>query len=185
MSQPLPPERPAAGGENRQSSTRATLIASARGFVAVSGVSLLLVVGLWALAREAPSAGTSMAPMLAPTTITVRNRFRIADFPTARAIIPGSPEARPIGAGIPRRTVPDVTREAPSSIGQPGRAPDPGGVGAGGRAPDPGGLGEGGRDSNPSGFGASGRAPDPGGVGEGGRVPPRTLPVVAPSRNER
>lgn len=173
MSEPLPPEPPAAGGENRQSSTRATLIASARGFVAVSGVSLLLVVGLWALAREAPSAGTSMAPMLAPTTITVRNRFRIADFPTARAIIPGSPVARPIGAGIPRRTVPDVTREAPSSIGQPGRAPDPGGVGAGGR------------DANPSGFGASGRAPDLGGVGEGGRVPPRALPVVAPSSNER
>ncbi len=134
MSQPSAPEQPAARGD-QTASRRSALIAGARGLVAVSATALLLVVGLWAVARQAPSAGSSLVQAPTPVTITVRNRFRVADYPTARAVIPGSPVARPIGSGVPRREAPATIRSARDAIGQPGRAPGTGGLGEGGRTP--------------------------------------------------
>lgn len=134
MNHPSAPEPPAARGDPR-ASRRSALIAGARGLVAVSAAALLLVIGLWVVARQAPSAGSSLVQAPTPVTITVRNRFSVADYPTARAMIPGSPAARPIGSGVPRREAPATIRSAGDAIGQPGRTPDADGLGEAGRAP--------------------------------------------------
>ena len=86
--------------------------------VVVTG-ALLVVVGVWALARGAPSAESDPTPLPTPTPTRLRERFGRPPFPTARpAVIRHAPEpASPTGV---QPTAP-VTSAEPGPRGGPHR----------------------------------------------------------------
>ena len=90
----LPVEPPAYDGTGRvarqRSAERIDLMAGARGAAVAIAVSGLLVVGLWAVARNAPSAGTD--PRLLPITNAVGSP-RPEDLQRSVTFVPGDSPA--------------------------------------------------------------------------------------------
>lgn len=77
--------------------------AGGTGFLVVSVASLATIVGLWAVARGAPSAEPMPTPRPSPTATGSRDRFGAEPFPTARAVVRRTPILAPAGSGLPRR----------------------------------------------------------------------------------
>lgn len=76
------------------------------GFLVVCIASLVTIVGLWAVARGAPSAEPMPTPRPSPTATGSRDRFGSEPFPTARSVVRRTPVLAPAGAGVPRRGSP-------------------------------------------------------------------------------
>jgi len=93
----------AAGRSGVASALRGVLGAGGMGFLATCAAALLVIGGLWAVAREGPSARSAVAPEPPPTAVTVRGRFGAEAFPTARPVRARTPAAVVPGAGLPRR----------------------------------------------------------------------------------
>ena len=84
----------------------------ATGFMLVTAAALLLLVGLWALARNGSSAESDLAPLPAPTVAAPPARFGLPPFPTARPL--AATATAPAGSGLPRRQQsPPMPRLAP------------------------------------------------------------------------
>lgn len=77
--------------------------AGGTGFLVVCLASLGIIVGLWGVARGAPSAEPMPTPRPSPTATTSRDRFGSGSFPTARAVVRRTPVLAPAGSGLPRR----------------------------------------------------------------------------------
>ena len=73
----------------------------ATGFMLVTAAALLLLVGLWALARNGSSAESDFDPPPAPTVAAPPARFGLPPFPTARPLV--TTATAPAGSGLPRR----------------------------------------------------------------------------------
>ena len=84
----------------------------ATGFMLVTAAALLLLVGLWALARNGSSAESDFAPLPAPTVAAPPARFGLPPFPTARPL--DAMATAPVGARLPRRQAPPMPRLAPT-----------------------------------------------------------------------
>ena len=72
-------------------------------FLAVSVGALLVIGGLWAAAREAPSAKVARVVAPTPTVTSVRGPFGPEMFPTARPMTPRRPTPAAPAWGLPRR----------------------------------------------------------------------------------
>lgn len=77
--------------------------ADGAGFLVVGVASLLTIVGLWAVAREAPSAEAMPTPRPSPTAERPRDRFGIGAYPTARTGARRTPTTSAPGSGLPQR----------------------------------------------------------------------------------
>jgi hypothetical protein len=107
-----------------------------RGFLVVVGVACLVIVGLWGLARGAPSAESDPWPP-PPTAVRMRERFGLPAFPTARPIViirrpsgvssrADAPPTATAAPEAPRRLGPrslDTAKRVGRPLGRSGRLP--------------------------------------------------------------
>lgn len=91
---------------------RGLLRSGGMGFLVAVAVSLLVIGGLWAVARTGPSAKSARAPMVAPTPTPEEGQARLGQtpFPTSRpipaqvrSISARTPAPAAPGWGLPRR----------------------------------------------------------------------------------
>lgn len=101
-------------GRRRDSAlNRARSLGDGAGFLIVTTAALLLIVGLWAIARHAPSAESDLAllptPLPSPTAAGARARFGLPAYPTARPVVSLVPVTPGSNRGMPGRRAPSPT----------------------------------------------------------------------------